>query len=51
MPTPTPETGDLVIDAATRELAAVDTADLDGTAAAGEQVHRTLQARLSDLGS
>ncbi|HIZ99180.1 MAG TPA: hypothetical protein H9805_11455 [Candidatus Janibacter merdipullorum] len=46
-----PETGDLVVDAALRDLAAVDPADLDATLAAGEAVHATLTSRLSDLGT
>lgn len=46
-----PQTGDEVIDAALRDLAAVPDDDLDGRLAAGEHVQRTLQARLSDLGS
>lgn len=46
---PAPATGDLVIDAATRELAQAD--DLESVAGSGEQLHRTLQARLDDLGS
>ncbi len=45
-----PETGDIVIDAALRDLAAVPDEDLDGQLAAGEQVQRTLQSRLGDLG-
>lgn len=45
-----PETGDLVIDAALAELASTPAADLDAQLAAGEQVQRTLQARLADLG-
>lgn len=49
--TAAPETGDLVVDAALRDLAAVDDADLDATLVAGESVHRTLTSRLSDLGS
>ena len=44
-----PETGDIVIDAALRDLAAVPEEDLDGQLAAGEHVQRTLQSRLSDL--
>lgn len=46
-----PETGDLVVDAALRDLDLVDHTDLDGTLAAGEAVHGTLTSRLSDLGS
>jgi hypothetical protein len=45
-----PETGDIVIDAALRDLAAVPDDDLDGQLAAGEHVQGTLQSRLSDLG-
>jgi hypothetical protein len=45
-----PETGDLVVDAALRDLAAADQDDLDAQLATGEAVHRTLQSRLSDLG-
>lgn len=46
-----PETGDIVIDSALSELAGVEPGDLDGQLAAGESLHRTLQARLSDLGN
>ena len=45
-----PETGDIVIDAALRDLADTAPDDLDGQLATGEAVHRTLQGRLSDLG-
>ncbi len=45
-----PETGDLVIDAALGDLAAAPTDDLDAQLDTGEAVHRTLQARLADLG-
>ncbi len=45
-----PETGDPVIDDALAELAAAPADDLDAQLAAGEAVHRTLQARLHDLG-
>ena len=45
-----PETGDIVIDAALRDLAAAPDDDLDAQLEAGEAVHRTLQSRLSDLG-
>jgi hypothetical protein len=45
-----PETGDLVIDAALRDLADTPAADLDGQIERGEQVQRTLQGRLSHLG-
>ena len=34
-----------------RDLAAIDGTDLQGTLAAGESVHATLTARLSDLGT
>jgi hypothetical protein len=47
---PPPETGDIVIDSALRELAAAPADDLDAQLATGEAVHRTLQSRLSDLG-
>lgn len=50
-PSTSPETGDLVVDAALRDLAAVDPADLDATLASGEAVHATLTSRLSDLGT
>lgn len=46
-----PETGDLVVDAALRDFAAVDDTDLDATVAAGEAVHQTLTSRLEDLGT
>ncbi len=46
-----PETGDLVIDAALRDLAATPADDLDAQIEAGENVQRTLQSRLGDLGS
>lgn len=49
--TSAPETGDLVVDGALRDLAAVDADDLDATLTAGEAVHSTLTARLSDLGT
>ncbi|CAN7412628.1 hypothetical protein [Knoellia sp. LjRoot47] len=45
-----PETGDLVIDAALRDLAEAPENDLDAQVERGEQVQRTLQGRLSDLG-
>ncbi|KRE40086.1 hypothetical protein [Knoellia sp. Soil729] len=45
-----PETGDLVIDAALRDLADTPDDDLDAQIERGEQVQRTLQGRLSDLG-
>ncbi|GAA4121035.1 hypothetical protein GCM10022415_23300 [Knoellia locipacati] len=47
---PAPETGDLVIDAALRDLAEAPENDLDAQVERGEQVQRTLQGRLSDLG-
>ena len=47
---PPPETGDIVIDSALRDLAAAPDDDLDAQLEAGEAVHRTLQSRLSDLG-
>ncbi len=52
-PAPTgeaPATGDLVIDAALRDLAAASADDLDAVIGTGEQVQRTLQSRLGDLG-
>ena len=48
--TDAPETGDLVIDAALRDLAATPSDDLDAQIERGEQVQRTLQGRLGDLG-
>lgn len=48
--TPSPETGDIVIDAALADLAGAHREDLDGQIEAGQHVHRTLQARLADLG-
>ena len=47
---PAPEPGDLVIDAALRNLAEAPEDDLDAQVERGEQVQRTLQGRLSDLG-
>ena len=47
---PPPETGDLVIDAALRDLASAPADDLDAQLESGEAVHRTLQSRLGDLG-
>ncbi|NLJ52821.1 MAG: hypothetical protein GX344_01615 [Intrasporangiaceae bacterium] len=44
------ETGDIVIDAALRDLDAVDVADLDGHVEAAEALQRTLQGRLANLG-
>lgn len=49
--TTVPVTGDLLVDAALRDLAALDPADLDATLATGEAVHATLTSRLSDLGT
>ena len=43
-------TGDLVIDAALRDLTQVGPEDLDGHIEAAESLQRTLQARLADLG-
>lgn len=43
-------TGDIVIDAALRDLAAVDATDLDGHIEAAESLQRTLQGRLANLG-
>ncbi|GAA8849619.1 hypothetical protein DUHN55_30700 [Helicobacter pylori] len=51
MPEGTPATDDLVVDAALRDLSAVDPDDLDAVLAAGESVHATLTSRLSDLGT
>ncbi len=45
-----PETGDLVIDSALRDLAATDDDDLDAQIEAGERIQHTLQSRLGDLG-
>ena len=42
--------GDLVIDASLRDLAEAPDDDLDAQIERGEQVQRTLQGRLSDLG-
>lgn len=51
-PAPTvPETGDVVVDAALRDLAAVDPHDLDATMTAAGSLHATLTSRLSDLGT
>lgn len=44
------ESGDLVIDAGVRDLEAADEHGLDHVLEAAESLHRTLQARLSDLG-
>jgi len=43
-------TGDIVIDAALQDLAAVEGTDLDGQIEAAEALQRTLQGRLADLG-
>lgn len=43
-------TGDIVIDAALQDLRDAPADDLDAQLEAGGRVHRTLQARLSDLG-
>ncbi|HET6694407.1 MAG TPA: hypothetical protein VFG97_08880 [Pedococcus sp.] len=43
-------TGDALIDAALRNLEDAPADDLDAQIAAGQRVHQTLQARLSDLG-
>ena len=48
---PVPQTCDPVVDGALGGLAAVEPGDLDEVLAAGEAVHATLTARLSDLGS
>lgn len=45
-----PVTGDPVVDAATAQLAAADSNDLDAQIEAGERVHQALRSRLSDLG-
>ena len=45
-----PQTGDLVVEAALRELDQVDPADLDAVLAASEGVLPTLQERLRDIG-
>ncbi|MFW5471608.1 hypothetical protein ACOCJ4_16360 [Knoellia sp. CPCC 206435] len=45
-----PETGDLVIDASLRDLASAPEDDLDAQIERGEQVQRTLQGRLGNLG-
>ncbi|MGL5931157.1 MAG: hypothetical protein ACRCY8_19680 [Dermatophilaceae bacterium] len=44
-----PETGDPAVDTATATMAAAPD-ELDAQLHAGEEVHRTLQARLGDLG-
>ena len=44
------ETGDIVIDAALRDLADVPDTDLDGHIEAAESLQRTLQGRLANLG-
>lgn len=43
-------TGDIVIDAALEDLRNASPDDLDAQIEAGQRVHQTLQARLSDLG-
>jgi hypothetical protein len=43
-------TGDIVIDAALRDLHQAPPEDLDAQIDAGQRVHETLQGRLSDLG-
>ncbi|NLX00881.1 MAG: hypothetical protein GXY39_14430, partial [Actinomycetales bacterium] len=43
-------TGDIVIDAALRDLSQVPADDLDAQIEAAEAVQRTLQGRLADLG-
>ena len=45
-----PVTGDPVVDAATDQLAAAHTDDLEAQIEAGERVHQALRSRLSDLG-
>ena len=45
-----PQTGDLVVEAALRELDQVDPADLDAVLAVSEGVLQTLQERLRDIG-
>ncbi len=44
-----PATGDLVVDAAMAELAALDPNDLDGLARAGAEVERVLRGRLGGM--
>ena len=44
------DTGDLVVDAALRDLARLDPDDLDGHIEAAESLQRTLQGRLANLG-
>ena len=43
-------TGDIVIDSALQDLQEAPADDLDAQIDAGQRVHQTLQARLSDLG-
>ena len=43
-------TGDIVIDAALQDLAAVEATDLDGHIEAAEALQRTLQGRLANRG-
>ena len=49
-PVAPPETGDIVVDSALQDLAAVPDDDLDCQLEAGEHVQRTLRSRLGDLG-
>lgn len=44
------ETGDIVIDAALRDLTQVPSEDLDAHIEAAESLQRTLQGRLANLG-
>ena len=44
-------TGDIVIDSALQDLQDAPQDDLDAQIDAGQRVHQTLQARLTDLGS
>ncbi len=45
-----PETGDLVVDAALAAVASASDGSLDDRLVAGEELQRTLHARLTDLG-
>ena len=45
-----PLTGDIVIDAALRDLTSADPRDLDAQIERAESLQRTLQGRLADLG-
>jgi len=45
-----PVTGDIVIDAALRDLTSADPKDLDALIERAESLQRTLQGRLADLG-